>query len=184
MKRIAPVFVALALVTWSCGGSSTLDNTQAAVFLTVDLEEYIPDIDICVTSTDVFIDSMTITSEAKNPGASLGSNQDVNLNRWVIRPYRTDGGTTASPEWTYDAAVYVPAGGNAQLSGYRVYPLEFFNEIPLAYLLPENGGFDPETGNDNIRQSLELQIFGETVSGKSVATEPISIAFNFFCLGQ
>ena len=56
--------------------------------------------------------------------------------------------------------------------------------MPLAYLLPENGGFDPETGNSNIRQSFELQIFGETVSGKSVATVPISIAFNFYCLGQ
>ena len=52
------------------------------------------------------------------------------------------------------------------------------------YLLPENGGFDPETGNTNIRQSLQLQIFGETISGKSVATEKVSIAYNFFCLAQ
>jgi hypothetical protein len=186
MKRIAPIFVALALalVVWSCGGGSTLDNTEAAVYLTVDLQEYVPDVDICVLPTDVSIASMTIASTAKNPSASLGANQDVNLNRWVIRPYRTDGGSTASPEWTYDAAVFVPAGGTAQLADYRIYPKEFLSEIPLAYLLPENGGFDPETGNDNIRQSLELQIYGETVSGKSVSTVPISIAFNFFCLGQ
>jgi hypothetical protein len=186
MKRITPVFVtlALALVVWSCGGSSTLDSTEAAVFLTIDVELYNPDIDICVLPTDVAIESMTIQSEAKNPSASLNANQDVNLMRWVIRPYRTDGGTTASPEWTYDQAVYVPAGGSAGLENYRVYPKEFLSEIPLAYLLPENGGFDPETGQSNIRQSFELQIFGRTVSGKSVATEPISIAFNFFCLGQ
>ena len=62
--------------------------------------------------------------------------------------------------------------------------MEFLSEIPLSYLLPENGGFDPETGNTNIRESLQLQIFGRTVSGKSVATEPIPIAFNFFCFGQ
>ena len=39
MKRITPVFVtlALALMVWSCGGNSTLDNTEAAVFLTVGL---------------------------------------------------------------------------------------------------------------------------------------------------
>ena len=43
MKRITPVFVtlALALTVWSCGGSSTLDNTEAAVYLTVDVSELV-----------------------------------------------------------------------------------------------------------------------------------------------
>jgi hypothetical protein len=102
----------------------------------------------------------------------------------VITPYRTDGGTVASPQWTYDQAVFVPAGGAATLENYRVYPLHLLSELPLAHLLPENGGFDPETGNTTIRQSFELQIFGETVSGKSIATIPVSIDYNFFCLGQ
>ncbi|MFC2144153.1 hypothetical protein ACFLQM_00525 [Acidobacteriota bacterium] len=186
MKRITPVFVtlALALTVWSCGGSSTLDNTEAAVFLTVEVTEYNPEIDLCLQQSDMTISSMEVTSEPKNPTADLGANQDVNLERWVIRPYRTDGGSTTSPEWTYDNQVYVPAGGNASLENYRIYPLEYLGQVPLAYLLPENGGFDPETGNSNIRQSFELQIFGETVSGKSVATVPISISFNFYCLGQ
>jgi hypothetical protein len=186
MKRITPVFVtlALALVVWSCGGSSTLDNTEASVYLTVDVSEYNPDIDLCLQATDIAISSMDITSELKNPEGAGSSQQDVNLTRWVIRPYRTDGGSTASPEWTYDNAIFVPAGGNADLENYRIYPYEFLGEIPLAYLLPENGGFDPETGNSNIRQSFELQLFGQTVSGKSVSTIPISIAFNFYCLGQ
>lgn len=186
MKRITPILgtFALALVVASCGGNSTLDNTEAAVLLTIDIEEYGPDIDICVWSTDIAISDMGILSQAKDQGTSLGPGQDVNLRRWVVRPYRTDGGTTSSPEFTYDQNVYVPAGGSADLSNYRIYPHEFLSELPLAYLLPENGGFDPETGNSNIRQSFELQIFGQTVSGKSVATEPIAIAFNFFCLGQ
>ena len=186
MKRITPVFVtlALALMVWSCGGNSTLDNTEAAVFLTVDISEYNPDIDICLQQTDIAISSMEITSESKDPEASLGANQDVNLKRWVIKPYRTDGGSTASPEWTYDTAVYVPANGSASLENYRIYPLAYLGEVPLAHLLPENGGFDPETGNSTIRQSFELQIFGQTVSGKNVATVPVVIDFNFYCLGQ
>jgi hypothetical protein len=186
MKRITPVFVtlALALVVWSCGGNSTLDNSEAPVYLTVDVSNYTPDIDICLQSTDLAITSMDITSETRNPQGAASTAQDVNLKRWVITPYRTDGGSTASPEWTYDTAVYVPAGGNASLENYRVYPLELLAQVPLAYLLPENGGFDPETGNSNIRQSFELQIFGQTVSGKNVATVPVSIGFNFYCLGQ
>jgi hypothetical protein len=186
MNRITPVFVtlALALAVWSCGGSSTLNDTEATVFLTVDVSEYNPDIDICLQSTDIAISGMDITSETKDPESSGTSSQDVNLKRWVITPYRTDGGSTASPEWTYDTAVFVPAGGDASLENYRIYPFEYLGEVPLAYLLPENGGFDPETGNSNIRQSFELQIFGQTVSGKNVATVPVSIAFNFYCLGQ
>ncbi|MCK5375708.1 MAG: hypothetical protein KAJ97_01420 [Acidobacteria bacterium] len=186
MKNILQLCFVLALgpLLVSCGGSSTLDNTEASVFLTVEIEGYNPDIDICVQLGDVFIEDMKIESSTKDPNGTISANQDVNLNRWVISPYRTDGGSTASPEWIYDQAVFVAAGGTASLSNYRVYPLEFLSEIPLSYLLPENGGFDPETGNTNIRESLQLQIFGRTVSGKSVATEPIPIAFNFFCFGQ
>jgi hypothetical protein len=186
MKRITPIVVtlALALVVWSCGGSSTLDNSQATVFLTTNVDGYTPDVDICVQQADLVIDSMTITSETKDPDGATTANMDVNLMRWVITPYRTDGGSPDSPEWSYDQAVYVPAGGSASLDSYRVYPLEDLSELPLAYLLPENGGFDPSTGNTNIRQSFELTIYGETVSGKKVATIPVSIAFNFFCNGQ
>ena len=36
----------------------------------------------------------------------------------------------------------------------------------------------------DIRQSFRLQIYGRTMAGKAVATQPISIAFNFFCNGQ
>ena len=186
MKRFMQLcfVVALGLVVGSCGGSSTLDNTEASVYLTIDITAYNPDVDVCTQLLDLAIENMEITSTPKDPGASLSANQDVNLTRWVIRPYRTDGGSEASPEWSYDQAVYVPAGGNADLENYRVYPLELLQEVPIAYLLPENGGFEPSTGFTNIRQSLELTIYGETVSGKRIATPPTPIAFNFLCIGQ
>jgi len=176
--------IALVLMAVSCGGNSTLDNTVASVYLTIEVEENTPDIDICLQFGDVSVDQMTVTSNLKDPNGTVSSNQDVRLSRWVITPSRTDGGSTTSPEWSYDQTVFVPAGSTADLENYRVYPLEYLNDIPLSYLLPENGGFDPETGNTNIRESLELVIYGETVSGKSVATQPVPIAFNFFCRGQ
>jgi hypothetical protein len=185
MKRIALVcmVVALGVLTGSCGGNSTLDDSEAAVVLRVEIEEYNPEIDICLFGGfDVAISEMTVSSEPKSPTAELSTNQDVNIRRWVITPYRTDGGSTASPEWIHDMAVFVPSEGETKLENYRVYPAENFLEVPLSYLLPENGGSDPETGQSNIRQSLQLQMFGTTVSGKSVATEPIPIAFNFFCV--
>lgn len=173
--------LALALAVGSCGGSSSLDNTEASVFLTIDITEYNPDVDVCLQQTDLAIANMEITSTTKDPAGTVSPQQDVNLRRWVIRPYRTDGGSTASPEWSYDQAVFVPAGGSADLENYRIYPLELLRQVPIAHLLPENGGFDPETGNRNIRQRLVLQMFGETMSGKQVSTIPQPIQFNFFC---
>ena len=185
MNRPAVALLAcLSLVVLSCGGNSTLDNTEAEVVLTVDIEEYNPDIDICLFQSlgaDIPIAQMTIESRAKSPVANIGPNQDVNLTRWLVTPYRTDGGSTASPSWSYDLAVFVPAGGQADLENYRIFPAEYFDVEPLLWLTPSYGGVDPETGNTNIRQSLTLQLFGRTVSGKAVATEPIPVAFNFTC---
>ncbi len=178
------VVVALAVVVGSCGGSSDIAGNEASVFLTIDIEQYNPDIDVCLTLTDVAIEQMSISSQTSDPAGTVSANQDVTLDRWVVTPYRTDGGTTTSPEWIIDQGVFVPAGGQANLQNWRIFPKEFFDEVPLAYLFPENGGFDPETGNTNIRQPVELQIFGRIVFNEAATTEKISIAFNFFCNGQ
>lgn len=186
MKRITTVGVVLglALLLGSCGGNSTLDDTGAAVFITVEVEEYNPDIDICTylaAGTDVAISRLIVQSNPKAPGTALPASQDVRLTRWVITPERNDGGTEASPQAIFDQGVLVAAGSSTDLENWRVYPVEFLRDAPLGYLLPENGGVDPETGNRNIRQRLVLQMFGETMSGKSVASVPQSIQFNFFC---
>lgn len=171
----------LALLTLSCGGSSSLDDTEAPVFITVEVELYNPDIDICSIGGDMTIETMNLLSIAKDPGGTLGPAQDVTLDRWVVTPYRTDGGSTASPAWSHDLTVLVPAGGSTDLENYRIYPAEYLNELPLTRLRPENGGVDTETGNANIRQSFRLQIYGRTMAGQAIATQPISIAFNFTC---
>jgi len=186
MKRITSVGVVLAaaLVLGSCGGNSTLDDTEAAVYITVEIEEYNPDIDICSylsAGIDITIETMIVVSTAKASGTTLSDSQDVRLLRWVITPERNDGGSTASPQAIFDQGIIVPAGGSTDLENWRIYPVEHLNEVPLAYLLPENDGIDPETGNRNIRQRLVLQMFGETISGKGVASIPQSIQFNFFC---
>lgn len=177
-------FAALALLAVgvvACGGTSDLSDNEAAVYLTIDIEEYNPEVNIGQTF-DVAITSMAIESNPSDPSGDI-ANQGVNLRRWVITPSRSDGGSTASPQWIVDQHVYVPAGGEAQLANYRVFPAEYFHELPLSHLLPENGGFDPETGNANIRQTLNVEIFGETVNGKTISVEA-DVAFNFFYAGS
>lgn len=182
MKRIPQLclLAALALIAASCGGNSTLDDSESAVVISLDIEEYNPEVNICLQG-DVSISRMTVMSNPKVPGGTLGSNNDVNISRWVITPSRSDGGSTASPEWVIDQGVYVPAGGETELENWRVYPQEYFLQVPLSHLLPENGGFDTETGEPLIRQTLRVQLFGRTISGKEVASTPANIAFMFYC---
>ena len=183
MKRIPQLctLAALALLLASCGGNSTLDDTESAVVLTVNIDLYDPEINVCAASGDVVVASMTVSSRPKAPGTTLGTNNDVTITRWVITPERSDGGATASPEWAIDQGVFVQADGETELENWRVYPAENFLVQPLSFLHPENGGVDPETGNTNIRQTLWLVMYGRTVSGKAVSTVPVPIAFNFFC---
>lgn len=185
MKRVCQLglIAILGVVVVSCGGGSNLTDSEAPVVLTVDVVLYNPDIDICQQSgVDITITNMVVQSTAKSPDVTLGPSADVIIDRWVITPARDDGGSTASPQWTYDQSVYVEGGGRANLENYRVYPAEYFEVEPLVYLMPENGGVDPDTGRRNIRQRLTLQMFGKTISGKSVSTVPSPIAFNFTCL--
>ncbi len=183
MYRLLTICVLAAGLVFAagCSGGSALDNTSAAVFLTVDFEEYNPEVNVCAVAGDLTITKMIIQSSPKDPNATLTPNQDARLVDWEITPQRTDGGTVTSPEWYYAATVYVPAGSTTNLDNYRIYPEEYLDDPPFNYLFPENGGVDPETGHSFVRESLELVIHGRIVSGKQISTLPSEAGFRFYC---
>jgi len=184
MRRFVVVLCTLAVLGGliACSGGSKLDNTGVPVFLTVDIEEYNPDINVCTNGgADLAILRMTISSSPKDPGTNLTSNQDVNLRDWDVSVERVDGGTVVSPDYHYEAHVFVAHGGSANLDNYRVYSGDYLEDAPFNYLFPENGGFDPETGATTIRETMNLVISGRTVSGKQIKTPTTPIAFRFYC---
>ena len=162
----------------ACTNSNQSADTEASVFLTAEMKEGVADVDVSVPF-DVVIADLTITSQAKSPTAVLSAQQDVYLNEWVTTCTRTDGGKVTSPIWKNFLPVYVPAGGTATLKNYRIFPSNYFREAPLNQLFPENGGFDLETGNRNIRQHLKIEIFGKTVAGRKISVV-IDLNLNFF----
>ena len=169
LALFVPVAVA-AMAVAGCSGNHSSDSV-APVFLTENITAGVATVNMA-TGTDVIIPSMTIDSHVKNPDSTgqLSPQNDVTLTLWVITPSRVDGGTVASPQWrTANITTYVPAGGSASLNNFTIFPAEFFNQPPLNQLFPQNGGIDKETGNSNIRQRLHIEIFGKTVSGKSVS---------------
>lgn len=177
--QLASVIFPLLLVM-SCAGGSDLADDEATVYLTVTEMQYGTNyyVSVCL-GNDVAMESLTIQSNLKDPTGTTSSAQDVILTRWVVTPTRLDGGTP-SPVWVRDMQVHVPAGSTAELENYPIYPAEKFLEPPLLYLFPENGGFDPETGELDIRQSLHVEIFGETAGGKALSFSVV-LEYDFAC---
>ncbi len=158
-------------------GSNTSSKTEAEVYLSQNIQQGPADVNMA-TSGDVTIANLTINSHAKSPEAVLSQQDDVILTDWVVTCSRTDGGTVASPEWRNYYQVYVPAGGSAALTNYRIFPQEYFQQPPLSQLLV-SPFLDKETANSNIRQRLHIAIYGKTVAGKGVSLE-FDVNLNFF----
>jgi hypothetical protein len=157
---------AAALFVAGCTGNHSADE-EAAVVLSWSFTEG-PAEQPVNSRADITIGSMTIRSQAKSPDFVLSQQQDVTLTEWVVTPSRSDGGTVASPQWRNFYTVYVTAGGSVSVQNLRIFPSSYYTEPPLNQLFPWNGGLDKETGKAEIRQRLHVDVYGKTVSGKSV----------------
>ncbi len=160
-----------------CSGNTSA-KTEADVYLSQTVEPGPAEVSVS-SGVDVTIDSLTISSHAKNPTATLTAQDDVILDQWVVTCSRTDGGTVASPQWTNYYTVYVPAGGKATLANYRIFPSEYYTQPPLNQLLIWPF-LDKETNNPFIRQKLHIAIYGKEVSGKKISLEfDVTLKFMF-----
>jgi hypothetical protein len=106
--------------------------------------------------------------------------EDVTLTELIVRPVRIDGGDHHSPEWSRPVLIHVPAESTATAAPFAVYPTGFLDYLPLAWLKPENGGVDPETGRREIRQTFDLSMVGHTESGRSVRVSNLVAQFRFY----
>jgi hypothetical protein len=175
LLKVTLLLAGLGLVLGCYGGNHSADS-EAEVYFSVDIQQGVADQSVSLLA-DVTIPQMTLTSHAKTGTAT--NQQDAYFTEWVVRATRSDGGTAASPEWRNFYNVYVPGGGSANMQNYRIFPAEYFRQPPLNQLFPENGGIDRETGKSNIRQRLQVSIYGKTVAGKAVVVSfPVDV--NFF----
>jgi hypothetical protein len=180
--RVAYALAAVAVLAMLGGCSNHSADTEAPVFLSVDMRQGLVDIDVSVPA-DIGVPELTIQSHLKGYDQEPTAQQDVYLNEWVVTCTRTDGGTKTSPVWHNFLPVYVPAGGTANLQNFRIFPSDYFLQPPLNQLFPENGGHDTETGKRTIRQRLHIEIFGKTVAGRRVSAT-FDINLNFFYVTQ
>jgi hypothetical protein len=175
MKTKALIALTLVAVLAAASGcTNPQGETEAPVFITVDLEEQPGFINVAVPAP-VQVDTIILNSELKDPDASDPQGMaDTQINRYTVSFTRTDGGTLVPPTQTFGAGVLVPSGGEATLENFPILYEAALQQSPFDQLLPFNGGIDRETGRDEIDTAFNLTFFGTTVSGKRVQSQTAS----------
>lgn len=180
MKKAAfiPILLAAA-VALAAGCTNKEGETESPVFITVSLSQQPGFVSVGVVAP-VQIASMSLTSHLKNPSQSDPQGfASVTLESYTVHFRRTDGGTRVPPDQNLPAGVIVPSGGSATLTNFPVLPASQIQLSPFDQLLPFNGGFDRETGKDEIDTAFDITFFGHTVAGQRVASEKASGPLNF-----
>ncbi len=176
MNRIAKLCCALCvpLAVWGCDAGT--DKTDAGgVILQVSEFDGLP-LTVSVNSqSSLQVEEIELENIPKNPSAPTSDLMHVNILSYEIRFTRGDTGTRLPPIFVRPLGGQVPVGGTADYGNLLIMDSEQLDNIPLADLLFENGGFDTETGDDEILLNCSWRFFGRTLSGDEVESVP----FNF-----
>jgi hypothetical protein len=173
MKRSIGLFLVLAAAI-SAGCTNKQGETEAPVFITVDLQAQPGFVDVAVVAP-VQIDTINLTSRLKNPAdADPQGFANVTIENYTVTYRRTDGGTAVPPMQSFGGGVLVPSGGSATLTNFPILYASAVQASPFDQLLPFNGGIDRQTGKPEIDTAFDITFFGHTVSGFRVQSETAS----------
>jgi hypothetical protein len=119
----------------------------------------------------VQVESLTIRSTSRDPTGVTGPLMDVQLKSYRVTFTRRDRGQRVPPVLVEGIFGITPVNGTNTINNLRLLTAEQLLSPPLSDLLFVNGGVDDETGSTVIPLNVNLQFFGETLSGDDVATE-------------
>lgn len=186
MKQTARItFVLMAALAVAPGCTNKQGETEAPVFITVNVHEQPGFINVAVVAP-VQIQTIDLASHLKNPRQTDPQGfADVMLESYTVHFRRTDGGTRVPPDQTFGIGGLVPSGGTATPTNFPILNASQIQLSPFDQLLPFNGGFDRETGKDEIDMAFDITFFGHTVSGLRVKSETGTglLAFRFSASG-
>lgn len=153
------------------------DTESGGVFLQLELGDTFP-YRVEVNPNDSLQLDFTINSIVTNPADPTSDLMNVQVEAMEVTFRRVDGGTRVPPPFYRSLTGVVPVGGSLDYF-LTVMTQEQFRSPPLSDLLFENGAFDKETGDPNIKLDLTFVFFGRTIGGEAVATPPRSQTFEF-----
>jgi hypothetical protein len=164
----------VAVLAFASGCTNPQGESEAPVFITVDLEEQPGFINVALAAP-VQVETIILNSELKDPNASDPQGMaDTQINSYRVSFTRRDGGTMVPPAQTFGAGILVPSGGEATLNNFPIMYESSLLQSPFDQLQPFNGGIDRETGQPEIDMAFNLTFYGLTVSGKRVQSQTAS----------
>lgn len=170
-KTTLSVLASGALLLALLPGCST--NTQgddaSPVFLVGEFTE-LPLEKLLVEATPLQFKTTTLRCRLKVPGSGSVQFLDVQIDSYVVRWSRLDGGTKVSGQEAFGGDVIVPVAGTSTLNNYPYMSKDALLRSPLDQLYPFNGGIDRETGKTEIRQAGHVIWYGHTLSGQTVVS--------------
>jgi hypothetical protein len=170
MKKNRAVLSLLLLlaVTAVTGCESRTDRSEGSVILSISDFGTVP-LGVSLSTSSLQIDSLTVRSIPKNP-LDTGPLQDTELRTYQVTYRRRDTGTRVPPPITLSIFETVPAGGSATLIGLPIFLSPQLGAQPLDDLL--DFGLDRETGSAVVILDVTMTLFGRTIAGDDVATQP------------
>ncbi len=176
-RRGVMLLLAMVLVVFGCE-ERTEETDSGGVLLEVTFTSTVSRVGV-EESEEVSIPVITIDSVVANPTGATSSLMDVQLRSMEATFSRADTGTRVPPPHFFNIISTVPVGGSLTLTSFPIMSIEQMRSPPLSDLLIVNGGFDRETGNTFIRLNVTFRVFGTTLTGTNVASQPRTQTIEF-----
>jgi hypothetical protein len=172
MKNHRAVFFLLAilvLAVTSC--RSRTDRSEGNVLLTISSFDGLPSsVSLRSQSPPFTVDSLTIRSISKDPTGTTSNLQSVELRSIEVRFTRRDTGTRVPPSSVQAIFGLVPPDGTSTVTNFPILTSDQVLSQPLKDL--RDLGRDSETGTTVIVLDVSMRVFGRTLSGDDIVSDP------------
>lgn len=153
------------------GCRSRTDRSEGTVLMTISDFSGLPNVVSLSSQEPPFvIGSLTVRNIAKDPTGTTSNLQSIELRTVEFRYVRRDTGTRLPPSNVQAVFGLVPQNGTTTLTNTAFLTSDQVLSQPLKDLL--DVGRDSETGTAVIVLDVSMRIFGRTLSGDEIATDP------------
>jgi hypothetical protein len=171
--RNAKTLLVIAILTLGLGACTAgdVEQQEGTVLLSVSDFDGLPVV-VSVSGGPFSIDQITVSNIPVNPGGATSPLQTVEVRSYDVTYARLDTGTRTPPPLNEALFGNVGPGGTAQFDNVPFLRITQLASQPLSTLGAT--GRDGETGSAVIPLRVTLRVFGRTLSGDDVASQPVS----------
>lgn len=164
---LLPLVLSLALA----GCRSDTDRSEGTVLLSIASFNGLPSVVSLGSQQPPFvITDLTVRNIAKDPTGSTSELQSVELRTLEIRFTRRDTGSRVPPANVQSIFGLVPVNGTTTLTNVPFLTSDQVLNQPLKDL--RDTGRDSETGTAVVVLDVSMRVFGRTLSGDEIVSDP------------